>query len=79
MAATRKQKQEPDAMRPSYDFSAGIRGKYAARFARGSNVVLLAPDVAAAFKTSKAVNDALRSQLDRKPARKVRRPGGRRV
>lgn len=79
MAATKKRKQETDAMRPSYDFSEGIRGKYAARFARGSNVVLLAPDVAAAFKTSRAVNDALRSQLDRKSARKVRRPVGRRV
>jgi len=79
MAATRKQKGA-DTMRPTYDFSDGVRGKYVTRFARASNVVVLAPDVAAAFKTSKAVNDALRSQLNRKPARKVaRRPVARRA
>src|SRR5450432_25919 len=61
-----------DEMRPEYDFSGGLRGKYAARFARGTNVVVPAPDVADSFKTSKAVNEALRSQLKRKPARKAR-------
>lgn len=50
-------------MREEYDFSDGVRGKYADRFAEGSNVVVLDPDVAAEFKTRKAVNDALRSQL----------------
>ena len=50
-------------MREEYDFSDGMRGKYADRFAEGSNVVVLDPDVAAEFKTRKAVNDALRSQL----------------
>lgn len=54
--------QEPD-MRAEYDFSDGVRGKYADRFAEGSNVVVLDPDVAAEFKTRKAVNDALRAQL----------------
>jgi hypothetical protein len=49
--------------RPEYDFSGGVRGKYAARFAAGSNVVVLDPDVAAKFPTAAAVNDALR-QLD---------------
>ena len=73
MPAARKQKHDADEMRPEYDFSGGIRGKYASRYARGTNVVLLAPDVAEVFKTSEAVNDALRSQLGRKPARKVRR------
>ncbi len=72
MPAAKKQKQDSDEMRPEYDFSGGVRGKYAAAFARGTNVVVLAPDVADAFKTSKAVNDALRS-LKRKPARKARR------
>lgn len=47
----------------SYDFSAGVRGKYAGRHA-GSNVVLLAPDVAATFPDSKAVNEALRAVKD---------------
>ena len=62
-------------MRPEYDFSGGVRGKYAADFAHGTNVVVLAPDVAEAFKTSKAVNEALRSQLKLagKPRRVARR------
>ena len=50
-------------MRDEYDFSDGVRGKYADLFAEGSNVVVLDPDVAAEFKTRKAVNDALRAQL----------------
>jgi hypothetical protein len=77
MPAPRKVKQQPDDLRPEYDFSGGVRGKYATRFARGTNVVVLAPDVADVFKTSKAVNAALRSQLKRKPARKSRRPARR--
>ena len=44
-----------------YDFSKGIRGKYAKRYAQGTNIVLLAPDVAATFKNSNAVNEALRA------------------
>jgi hypothetical protein len=75
MPAVRKQKRDGDEMRPQYDFSRGIRGKYAADFAHGTNVVVLAPDVAEAFKTSKAVNEALRSQI--KPAGKPRRPAKR--
>ena len=76
MPAVKKQKQGSDEMRPEYDFSGGVRGKYAASFARGTNVVVLAPDVADTFRTSKAVNDALRS-LKRKPGNKVRRLTGR--
>ncbi len=49
-----------DDLRPEYDFTAGVRGKYAARFAAGSNVVVLEPDVAAAFPDAAAVNHALR-------------------
>ena len=48
-------------MRPEYDFRGGVRGKYAARVRRGCNVVLLDPDVAAAFRNSTAVNRALRA------------------
>jgi len=70
MPAARKHKRDSDEMRPEYDFSGGVRGKYAAHFARGTNVVVLAPDVAEAFKTSRAVNDALRAQL--KPAARAR-------
>ena len=51
---------DPD-MLPHYDFSAATRGRYAARYAEGSNVVVLAPDVAAVFPNSEAVNEALRT------------------
>jgi hypothetical protein len=50
-------------MRPGYDFSAGVRGKYANRYRKGTNVVLLDADVAAAFPDSPSVNEALRALL----------------
>ncbi len=59
-------------MQAEYDFSHGVRGKYASRYATGSNVVVLAPDVAAHFPTSAAVNRQLRSTLS------LRRPGKKR-
>jgi hypothetical protein len=48
-------------MLEEYDFSGGVRGKYAGRFARGSSVVVLDPDVAEVFSDSGAVNRALRA------------------
>ncbi len=68
MASKAKQDGE---MRSHYDFSAGERGKYAARYAEGTNVVVLAPDVAAMFPDSIAVNEALRTFV-RMSARTVR-------
>ncbi|MFW6163522.1 MAG: helix-turn-helix domain-containing protein [Planctomycetota bacterium] len=50
-------------MLPEYDFSGGERGKYATRYAEGTNLVLLDPDVAEAFADSRSVNDALRSVI----------------
>lgn len=50
-----------DDMRSHYDFSAGVRGKYATRYAEASNVIVLAPDVAEIFPDSIAVNEALRT------------------
>ncbi len=50
-------------MREEYDFSKAVRGKYYQRYLQGTNVVVLEPDVAAAFPTAEAVNDALRSLL----------------
>jgi hypothetical protein len=44
-----------------YDFSSGTRGKYAKRYAEGTNVVVLDQDVAAVFPDSQSVNDALRA------------------
>jgi hypothetical protein len=51
-----------EEMRAEYDFSGGVRGKYAGRFAPGRTVrvVVLAPDVAEAFGSARAVNAALR-------------------
>lgn len=51
-------------MRDAYDFSGGVRGKYAVRFAEGSNVVVLDPDVARIFSDSESVNRALRALAD---------------
>jgi hypothetical protein len=47
-------------MRDEYDFSQGERGKYARRYAQGTNVVVLEPDVAKVFSNSKSVNASLR-------------------
>jgi len=47
--------------RAGYDFSKGVRGKYAARYVRGTNLVRLDEDVKRAFPTDRAVNRALRS------------------
>jgi len=52
--------EQEDELLPEYDFSKGIRGKYAAQYAEGSNLVLLAPDVAEFFPDSQSVNEALR-------------------
>jgi len=53
-------KTDNEEMRPEYDFSGGVRGKYLPRLAKGDNVVVLDRDLAKVFPTSKAVNDALR-------------------
>jgi hypothetical protein len=48
---------------PETDFSGGVRGKYYDRALRGSNVVLLEPDVAQVFRDSAVVSQALREYL----------------
>ena len=53
---------EPE-MRPEYDFSGAVRGKYYRRYLEGTNVVVLEPDVAKQFKNSESVNQALRTYL----------------
>lgn len=62
-----------DDMRPEYDFSGAVRGKYYERFRQSSNVVLLDPDVSASFPNSESVNQALRALAS------AARKGGRRV
>jgi hypothetical protein len=56
---------ESNDLLPEYDFKAGVRGKYAAQMAEGTNVVLIAPDLARLFPTSEAVNKALRDLVAR--------------
>jgi hypothetical protein len=48
-------------MRAEYDFSSAVRGKYSKKFARGTNIVALDPDVAKVFKNSREVNSILRT------------------
>ena len=73
MRAARRDQQERDEMRAEYDFSAGVRGKYAERFAEGSKVVVLAPDVAVVFRTAREVNAALRREIRRRSGGKTSR------
>lgn len=66
-----------DDMRSEYDFASmngGVRGKHYDDYRKGTNVVLLKPDVAEAFPAEDAVNEALRGILS--TARAVRRGGG---
>ena len=60
----KKKTERKDELRPEYDLKAllkdGTRGKYAARYRAGTNLVLLEPEVAKAFPNEKAVNDALK-------------------
>ncbi|HEY9172034.1 MAG TPA: hypothetical protein VI136_07120 [Verrucomicrobiae bacterium] len=48
-------------MRAEYDFSRGVRGKYARRYAQGTNVVVLDADMAKCFPSAELVNDSLRA------------------
>ena len=60
MKKEQNSEHDPD-MLDEYDFSGGVRGKYAERYARGTNVVVLDPDVAEVFPNSESVNEALRA------------------
>ena len=86
----KKGTRRDDEMRDHYDFTGGIRGKYARRYAEGTNVVVLDPDVARFFPNREAVNETLRAvpqivQIQRRrrrmltkpfhPARALLRPG----
>ena len=50
-------------MKKKYDFSKGVRGKYAKRFSLGTNLVAIDPDILKAFPNSNSVNEALRGLL----------------
>ncbi|MGO8704654.1 MAG: hypothetical protein ACLQVA_12620 [Candidatus Brocadiia bacterium] len=63
---TRPNAQNREDLRPEYDFArmkGGVRGKYAKAYRKGTNLVLLAPDVARQFPDDRSVNDALRALI----------------
>lgn len=57
----KRAKPKTDEMLDEYNFSKGVRGKYATRYASGTNVVVLDPDVAQLYPDSASVNRALRA------------------
>lgn len=75
-----RSRPEPEEMLPEYDFSAGVRGKYAGRFGKDAMMVVLDPDVAEVFPDPKSVNKALRALghiiRDRAPRSVRRRSAG---
>ncbi|MBU2499654.1 MAG: hypothetical protein KKE57_12220 [Proteobacteria bacterium] len=56
----KRMKNDPE-MLEEYDFTGGVRGKYAKRYAQGTNVVVIDPDVAEYFPDHDSVNEALRA------------------
>ena len=56
-----KKTQKNPEMLEEYDFSQGVQGKYAGKYAEGTNVVVIEPDVAKVFPDHDSVNQALRS------------------
>lgn len=61
-----KKAERIDELRPEYkreDLGVGVRGKYFEEYSKGTNLVLLSPDVAKVFLTEEAVNEALRSLI----------------
>ena len=74
---TKTQSKASDEMRAEYDFASmtgGVRGKYVDRVRRGTNIVLIEPEVSHAFPTEQAVNEALKGVLN--TTRAVRSRGG---
>ena len=77
-SAARVARTSPSASRPraemraEYDFSGGVRGKYAQSYLRGSNVVVVEPDLVTEFPSANAVNRALRAYLKSKSAPRTR-------
>src|SRR6202022_376239 len=67
-----------DEILPEYDFKRGSSNKFASRYAAGSTVIVLEPDVAAAFPSSEEVNEALRALAGIIQKQRHRRPPSRR-
>jgi hypothetical protein len=77
----KKTSDQKDELLPEYDLKAllkgGVCGKYTGKYRQGTNLVLLEPDVAGAFPTERAVNDALRLVMKLTKVQKEARPGAR--
>jgi hypothetical protein len=76
-----KKDKTSDELRPEYkreELGVGVRGKYFEEYRKGTNLVLLSPDVAKVFSTEEAVNEALRSliNLAEKSTGRTSRSGG---
>jgi hypothetical protein len=75
-------KDRNDDLRSEYDLGellkTGVQGKYAQRYREGTNLVLLAPDVAEAFPTAETVNETLRLVLQLAELRAKRRKSSKR-
>ncbi len=73
----KKGAKKKQAMRGEYDFSKGVRGKYARQYAEGANIVAIDPDLSDVFADSKSVNQALRAiaKIVRSNARPKSAPG----
>ncbi|MCX5677317.1 MAG: hypothetical protein NTX87_20225 [Planctomycetota bacterium] len=71
----KKPNRDPDMLK-EYDFTRGVRGKYAKRYAQGTNVVVIDPDVAEYFPDHDSVNESLRGLVS---IMKKRRRGRHRV
>jgi hypothetical protein len=65
-------KRTEKSMRQEYDFRKAEVGKYAKRYAAGTNLVLLDPDVARLFPDAKSVNETLRSLMQIADRRSIR-------
>jgi hypothetical protein len=60
----RNNPESNEEIRAEYDFSGGVRGKYYEQYKKGTNVVLLDPDIAEVFRDSESVNKALRVLIE---------------
>lgn len=78
MRKARSRRKPREEMLPEYDFSGGVRGKYAGRFRKETVMVVLDPDVAEMFPDPRSVNSALRAlgRIVRDRARISRRRSG---
>jgi len=75
-AKRRTSASDRDTMRPEYDFSGGVRGVTAARYAKGANIVVISPEVLDVFRDGPSVNEALKALAP--VIRRSRRNGRRR-